>query len=401
MTGRLYWKVQQFDYMVDFNNTKIAFLQKSNTELRKAYLLFKMIGVKWLNKLGTQALNLALKLRLPVKSIVKQTVFEHFCGGESIEDCEDRIQLLARQNVKTILDYSVEGKQADEDFDHTLGKAVASIERASKDRNIPFCVSKLTGLIPFKVLEKVSAGAELTDEEGLAFVKGRNRVDIICQKAYNSNIPYLIDAEESWIQPAIDEIALIMMYRYNQERPIVYTTAQLYRHDRLEYIKNLYQQSIEENFFVGIKIVRGAYIEKERDRAAKMGYEDPIQPDKEATDRDFNAAIEFCLEHADRIALCCGTHNEESSLLLAETMKKHGMANDDPRIYFSQLLGMSDHISFNLSKENYNVAKYMPYGPVIEVMPYLIRRAEENTSIAGQTGRELSLIKAEMERRGL
>lgn len=397
----LSWKVQQFEYMVDFNNTKVAFLQKSNAELRKAYFLFKMIGIKWLNKLGTQALNLALKLHLPVKSLVRETVFEHFCGGESIEDCEDRIQLLARQNVKTILDYSVEGKQADEDFDHTLGKAVASIERASKDRNIPFCVSKLTGLIPFNVLEKVSAGAELTDEEGLAFVKGRNRVDIICQKAYNSNIPYLIDAEESWIQPAIDEIALIMMHRYNQERPIVYNTAQLYRHDRLEYIENLYEQSIEEQFFVGIKIVRGAYIEKERERAARMGYEDPIQGNKEATDRDFNAAIEFCLNHADRIALCCGTHNEESSQLLVETMKKHQMANDDPRIYFSQLLGMSDHISFNLSKENYNVAKYMPYGPVIEVMPYLIRRAEENTSIAGQTGRELSLIKAEMERRGL
>ena len=393
--------MQLFKPMLNFNDTKIAFLQKSNTELKKAYWLFKMIGVQWLSKLGTVSLSLALKLRLPVKSLVRQTVFEHFCGGESIEDCEDRIQLLARQNVKTILDYSVEGKQADADFDHTLGKAVASIERASKDRNIPFCVSKLTGLIPFNVLEKVSSGAELTDEEGLAFVKGRNRVDIICQKAYNSNIPYLIDAEESWIQPAIDEIALIMMHRYNKERPIVFNTAQLYRHDRLQYIKDLYKQSLEEQFFVGIKIVRGAYIEKERERAAKMGYEDPIQPTKEATDKDFDASIKFCLEHADRIALCCGTHNEESSLLLVREMKKHNMENDDPRIYSAQLLGMSDHISFNLSKENYNVAKYMPYGPVVEVMPYLIRRAEENTSIAGQTGRELSLIKAEMERRGI
>ena len=393
--------MQLFKPMLNFNDTKIAFLQKSNTELKKAYWLFKMIGVQWLSKLGTVSLSLALKLRLPVKSLVRQTVFEHFCGGESIEDCEDRIQLLARQNVKTILDYSVEGKQADADFDHTLGKAVASIERASKDRNIPFCVSKLTGLIPFNVLEKVSSGAELTDEEGLAFVKGRNRVDIICQKAYNSNIPYLIDAEESWIQPAIDEIALIMMHRYNKERPIVFNTAQLYRHDRLQYIKDLYKQSLEYQFFLGIKIVRGAYIEKERERAAKMGYEDPIQPTKEATDKDFDASIKFCLEHADRIALCCGTHNEESSLLLVREMKKHNMENDDPRIYSAQLLGMSDHISFNLSKENYNVAKYMPYGPVVEVMPYLIRRAEENTSIAGQTGRELSLIKAEMERRGI
>ncbi|MEQ8908022.1 MAG: proline dehydrogenase family protein [Vicingaceae bacterium] len=344
-------------------------------------------------------LEFALAMRLPIKGIIRSTVFEHFCGGESIEDCEPRIQELAQFNVKTILDYSVEGKQREEDFDQFLGKAVASIERASKDSNVPFCVFKMTAVIPFDLLKKVSAREELTDEETETFLRGRNRADIICQNAYNAGIPIMIDAEESWIQVAIDEIALIMMHRYNTERAIVYNTAQLYRHDRMEYIKRLYDQSIAEEFYVGLKIVRGAYMEKERARAARKGYEDPIQPSKQATDLDFNKAIDFCLDHMDRIAFCCGSHNEYSSLRLADQMKNKGIAPDNPLIYFSQLLGMSDHISFNLAKENYNVAKYVPYGPIKEVMPYLIRRAEENSSIAGQTNRELDLVQEELKRR--
>jgi proline dehydrogenase len=385
--------------MPDFSNTKIAFANKSDQQLKKAYLVFTLISIGWLNKLGIKLVQLALFLRLPVKQAIKKTIFEQFCGGESIEDCENRIQELAQFNVKTILDYSVEGKQTDKDFDHSLGKAVASVERASKDATVPFCVIKLTGLMPFDLLKKVSAGEHLSEEENLQYLQGRNRVDIICQYAHNAGIPIMIDAEESWIQEAIDAIALIMMHRYNQEHAIVYNTAQMYRHDRLDYIKKLYQQAVDENFYIGIKIVRGAYMEKERARAARKGYPSPIQPNKEATDRDFNAALEYCSNNREKVAICCATHNEESTLYMTQLMKERSLPEDHPGIYFSQLLGMSDHISFNLAKERYNTAKYVPYGPVKEVMPYLIRRAQENTSIAGQTGRELTLIRKEMERR--
>lgn len=387
--------------MLDFNNTEIAFANKSDSRLKKAYLVFKLIGIGWLNKIAISSLRLSMYLRLPVKGIIRATVFQQFCGGESIEDCEDRILELGQFNVKTILDYSVEGKETDMDFDHTLGRAVAAIERSNKDANVPFSVFKVTGLMPFHILEKMSAKEEMTEEEVEVYLKGRNRIDIICQNAYNAGIPVMIDAEESWIQDAIDEIALIMMHRYNQERPIVYNTAQMYRHDRLSYIKQLYIQSLEEKFYIGLKIVRGAYMEKERERASLMGYNSPIQPNKAATDADYNLALEFCIEHLDRIALCAGSHNEESSLYLTELMKTKQIEKDHPRVHFSQLLGMSDHISFNLAKDGYNVTKYVPYGPIKEVMPYLIRRAQENTSVAGQTGRELKLIAEELRRRKL
>ncbi len=385
--------------MVTFNNTKVAFENKSNKELKKAFWLFKLMGIAWLTKIGAFLLKIALALKLPVKYFVKITVFEQFCGGESIDECESRIQKLATKNIKTILDYSAEGKESDEDFDHSMGKAISSIERAKKDSNIPFCVFKVTALMPFEVLRKVSEKEELSETEALDYQKGRNRIDIICQNAANAGIPLLIDAEESWIQDAIDEIVLIMMHRYNNNAAIVYNTAQMYRHDRLEYLKQLYKQAVEENFYIGMKIVRGAYMEKERERATKKGYPSPIQKDKAATDADFNLANNFIIEHLDRIALCCGTHNEASSQLLTELLEEKGLNRDDKRVYFSQLLGMSDHISFNLSNKDYNVAKYVPYGPVEEVMPYLIRRAEENTSIAGQTSRELRLIQEELDRR--
>lgn len=387
--------------MLDFNNTEIAFANKSDSRLKKAYLVFKLIGIGWLNKIAISSLRLSMYLRLPVKGIIRATVFQQFCGGESIEDCEDRILELGQFNVKTILDYSVEGKETDMDFDHTLGRAVAAIERSNKDANVPFSVFKVTGLMPFHILEKMSAKEEMTEEEVEVYLKGRNRIDIICQNAFNAGIPVMIDAEESWIQDAIDEIALVMMHRYNQERPIVYNTAQMYRHDRLSYIKQLYIQSLEEKFYIGLKIVRGAYMEKERERASLMGYNSPIQPNKAATDADYNLALEFCIEHLDRIALCAGSHNEESSLYLTELMKTKQIEKDHPRVHFSQLLGMSDHISFNLAKDGYNVTKYVPYGPIKEVMPYLIRRAQENTSVAGQTGRELKLIAEELRRRKL
>jgi len=387
--------------MLSFENTKIAFASRSNNELKKAHFVFKFLAISWLNSIGTKLTTFALNLSLPVKGIIKWTVFDHFCGGEDILDCENTIQGLANYNVRTILDYSVEGKQNEADFDHCLGKAVSSIERAKLDGNVPFCVIKLTGLIEFDLLEKISAGTVLSEEENIEFLKGRNRVDIIAQNAFNAHIPLMIDAEESWIQNAIDEIAHLLMTRYNLESPIIYNTAQMYRHDRLFYIKNLHQKAEEGNFYIGLKIVRGAYMEKERNRATKMDYISPIQPSKSATDVDYDRAILFCVENISRISICAGTHNEKSSLLLTEVMKDHQILEDDSRIYFSQLLGMSDHISFNLSKVNFNVAKYVPYGPVREVMPYLIRRADENTSVAGQTGRELNLIRKELNRRSL
>ena len=385
--------------MISFNNTKIAFAAKSNKELQYAYFVFKFISINWLNKLGTSFLQLGFNIGLPLKPLVRWTVFKHFCGGETIEECDNTIQSLSNYNVKTILDYSVEGKQVDEDFDACLGKAIASIERATKDKNVPFCVIKLTGLIPFNLLKKASSDQSLNEEEKIAFSKGRYRVDLIAQNAYNSEIPLMIDAEESWIQDAIDEIALQMMKKYNQERAIVYNTLQMYRHDRLNYLKELFKISLDEGFYLGVKIVRGAYMEKERARAALKNYPSPIQKDKNSTDNDFNESMEFCVKNVNRIALCCGTHNEESSLLLTELLRKHEISNNQQSVYFSQLLGMSDHISFNLAKAGYNVAKYVPYGPIKDVMPYLIRRADENTSIAGQTGRELSLIIQEMKRR--
>lgn len=385
--------------MLSFNDTEIAFADKDQEGLKKTYFVFKLISIAWLNKIGTSFLTLALKLRLPVKGIVKATVFDHFCGGENIKDCENRIQELAQFNVKTILDYSIEGKQDDKDFDQCLNSILESVERSKKDGLVPYCVVKLTGLIPFDLLQKKSAQLSFNELESIQFNKGLGRTQTLCQASFAADVPLLIDAEESWIQDAIDEIVLDMMLQFNKTKAIIFNTAQLYRHDRLSYIKTLHQRALKDNFYIGLKIVRGAYMEKERERAAKEGYPSPIQPDKAATDRDYDLAIKYCVDNIDRIALCCGTHNEKSSMALVDLMKAKSLANPHPTIYFSQLLGMSNHISFNLAKAGYNVAKYVPYGPVRDVMPYLIRRADENTSVAGQTGRELSLIEAEIKRR--
>ena len=385
--------------MLSFNNTEVAFADQNDKGLKKTYYVFKLISISWLNKVGTTMLSLALKLGLPVKGLIRATVFDHFCGGENIVDCENKIQSLAELNVKTILDYSVEGKQDDKDFDLCLQSLLKSVERSKKDDLVPYCVVKLTGLIPFKLLQKASAKQALTKEENIQYQKGLDRTLALSKASFEADIPLLIDAEESWIQDAIDEICLEMMHQFNQEKAIVFNTTQMYRHDRLAYIKELHQLAVKDSFYIGLKVVRGAYIEKERERAEEKGYPSPIQADKAATDQDYDLAIEYCVEYKDRIALCCGTHNEKSSMHLVELMKEKSISPSYSTIYFAQLLGMSNHISFNLSKAGYNVAKYVPYGPVKEVMPYLIRRANENTSVAGQTGRELNLIEAELKRR--
>lgn len=386
--------------MISFENTEIAFQNKSNKDLKRAYWLFKIIASPTFVRFGKFATNIALRLHLPIKSIVKATIFRQFCGGENIEECDSVIQRMGEYGVGTILDYSVEGKTSDEDFDQTADIIIKTLERGKSDKNIPFGVFKVTGIGRFDLLEKASKKDyqfSETEKEEIEIIV--NRIDRICKAAFDSNVPVFIDAEESWIQDAIDEWAFEMMLKYNKEQAIVFNTIQMYRHDRLEFLKSCYQITKENNVKYGVKLVRGAYMEKERNRASSIGYPSPIQPNKASSDRDYNLALEFIVSNAEYFALCAGTHNEESSLYLTQLLEKHEINGNDNRFFGAQLLGMSDHISYNLAAAGYNVAKYVPFGPVREVMPYLLRRADENTSVAGQTGRELSLITKEVNRR--
>ena len=387
--------------MISFDNTEIAFKSKSNSQLNKAFWLFKIISFPTIVKLGKFLVPLSIKLHLPIKGLIKSTIFSQFCGGETIKECTEAIDKLGKYGVGTILDYSVEGQNSFEEVEHTVQEIIQTIERGAEDPFIPFAVFKVTGIADFSLLEKVSSGVHLSDSEKLDYLQVENRIKRICKRAFECNLPIFIDAEESWIQQAIDDLAFEMMKEFNKERAIVYNTLQMYRWDRLAFLKNCLELAEHNNLFYGVKLVRGAYMEKERSRALKEGYPSPIQKDKDSTDFDFNAALDFILDNKDRFALCAGTHNEESSIRLTELMQKHQIEPSNNRFYFAQLLGMSDHISFNLSHAKYNVAKYVPYGPVKEVLPYLLRRADENTSVAGQTGRELSLIHREKKRRKL
>jgi proline dehydrogenase len=388
--------------MISFENTVIAFQSKSNKDLKRAYWLFKIIASPTFVKFGKIATNFALKLHLPINSIVKATIFQQFCGGESIGECDSVIKKMGDFGVGTILDYSVEGKTSDEDFDQTVDIIIKTLERGKSDKNIPFGVFKVTGIGRFDLLEKASMqDYQFTETEKKEIEIIVNRIDRICKAAYEANVPVFIDAEESWIQDAIDQWCFEMMLKYNKERAIVFNTIQMYRHDRLEFLKSCLELAKQHNVKYGVKLVRGAYMEKERNRAENMGYPSPIQPDKASSDRDYNLALEFIVTNAEFFALCAGTHNEESSLYLTQLLERHQIKGDDTRFFGAQLLGMSDHISYNLAASGYNVAKYVPFGPIREVMPYLLRRADENTSVAGQTGRELSLIMRELKRRKL
>jgi proline dehydrogenase len=385
--------------MISFDNTEKAFISKSDADLKRSYHLFKIIGNPSVVKLGGILTPISLKLHLPIKGIIKNTIYKQFVGGETIEDCNHTIAELGKYNIGTILDYSVEGKESEADFDACCKETIETIHRAKGDKNIPFCVFKVTGLARFALLEKVSGGKAMTHEERDEWERVRERVRKICAEASANDKPIFFDAEESWIQQAIDDLCNENKAKYNKNKAIVYNTYQLYRHDRFVYLEECIKHAKENNYHIGAKLVRGAYMEKERKRAKEMGYPSPIQPDKESSDKDYNLALELCVKNIDHVSLCAGTHNEKSSLFLVELMEKNKIAPNDPRIYFSQLLGMSDHISYNLSLAGYNVAKYVPYGPVKEVLPYLLRRAMENTSVKGQTGRELSLIIKEKERR--
>ena len=386
--------------MLNFNDTNIAFKVKSNNDLKRAYWLFRIIGSPLIVKLGKFFMLVALKLRFPVSFIIKRTIFKQFCGGESIQECSPTIEILGKYKVGTILDYSVEGKVEEDDFDHTTKIIIQTIEKASQEKNIPFAVFKITGISKFSLLEKASIDInKLTNDEAIELNKVKNRIDSICSAAKNKNVPVFIDAEETWVQDVIDQWAFDMMLLYNKEKCIVYNTIQMYRHDRLFFLEECLKKAKKSNISYGIKLVRGAYMEKERKRSEDMGYPSPIQPNKEATDRDYDIALDYILKNINYFSLVAGTHNENSSKKLALSLEKYNISKDDSRIFFAQLLGMSDHISFNLADHNYNVAKYVPFGPIKEVMPYLLRRADENTSVAGQTGRELGLIKSELQSR--
>lgn len=384
---------------LNFDNTEIAFRNKSKSELNSAYWLFKIMSSNFLTQVGPPVTNLFLNIGLPIQGIIKSTIFKQFCGGETIAECERTIGLLADGNVGTILDYSVEGEEEEHVFDFTCAEIIRTIDRAAGDKRVPITVFKVTGIGRFALLEKLDAKAELSAEEKAEFEKVKRRCERICRTAFEKNVPVMIDAEETWIQDTIDALALDMMILFNKEKLIVYNTYQLYRHDKLAHLKADHLVAKEAGFILGAKIVRGAYMEKERKRAAERGYPSPIQPDKETTDRDYNAAITYCAAHVEQIGVVCGTHNEASSKLLAELLDTNQISHSHPHVYFAQLLGMSDNLSFNLSDAGYNVAKYVPYGPVKAVMPYLFRRAQENTSVAGQTSRELGLIAREKQRR--
>jgi proline dehydrogenase len=387
---------------VSFDDTAIAFADKSDFELRKMYWLFSAMNSNFLVKTGTFALQITFKIRFPfVKNIVKNTIFEHFCGGETIQDCEKTIQKLQQSNIGTILDYSVEGAKDEAGFEVTTQEIIDTIEKAAGNPAIPFSVFKVTGIADAELLAKIQRKEPLSEAETLDFDHVKERVERICRRAYEKNVRLFFDGEESWIQDTIDDLAYQMMERFNYQKAIIYNTYQFYRHDMLTNLRLAGMAAEEKGYFLGAKLVRGAYMEKERREAEADNRKDPIQPDKEATDRDFDEGLAFCVQHYPRIALCAGTHNEKSIYQLMAFMQENGIKPADEAMYFAQLYGMSDNLSYNLAHAGYKVVKYVPYGPVEAVMPYLFRRANENTAIAGQSSRELLLIKKEIQRRKL
>jgi len=382
-----------------FDNTQIAFSLKSDTELERAYFLFKLIANEPLVRIGTAVTNFALKASLPVEGLIRATVFDHFCAGVNEDDSLKVVDNLFTKGVSSVLDYSVEGKEEEEQFNAVLEKTLKLIDFAKEKKAIPFAVFKPSGFGRIDLYEQVSLGKKLTALEAEEWTRVVARFEKVCKASYDSDVALLIDAEESWMQDAVDNLVEEMMVKYNKSKPIVFNTLQMYRWDRLDYLKKLHEKAKQEGFFIGMKLVRGAYMEKENERAIEKGYPTPICASKEATDENYDASVKYMVNHLDTMSIFEGTHNEASTYFLMNLMEEKGIKSTDDRIWFGQLYGMSDNISFNLAAEGYNVAKYLPFGPVKDVMPYLIRRAEENTSVAGQTSRELAMIKAERNRR--
>ncbi len=385
--------------MISFSSTEIAFKIKSNRDLWRANILFKAISNRTLVKVGGFLSNLAINIRIPISWIVKPTIYSHFCGGETIGDCIPTIRKLSGYNVKSVLDYSVEGGENPGQIQAAMEETLRTVINAKGNKDIPFAVFKPTAFIVSEVLKKRSSGDSLTTEEQEEADLFRQRVEKLCRTAFDNDVRIMIDAEDFCYQHYIDEVVMDMMEKYNKQKAIVFNTYQMYRWERMDVFRKDLNRAREKDFYLGIKFVRGAYMERERKRAEEGGYPSPIHPDKESTDRDYDAALKFAVENIDRVSIFNGTHNENSSMYLTRLMEQNNIRTDDDRCWFSQLYGMSDHISFNLAHLGYNVAKYLPYGPVRHVLPYLIRRTEENTSMAGQTSRELSLIMEERKRR--
>lgn len=399
---------------VSFDNTENAFAYKSDKELKKARFLFSSMGFQALVNLGIKLTPWAIHAGLPVKGLIRSTIFEQFVGGETLAETARVAAKLKQFNVQVILDYGVEGKDGEENFDHACEEFIKVINYSATQPNIPFMSVKVTGIARFALLEKLDAAATaksgfegkvhtevLTAEEIAEWQRVEQRIVRICEAAAEKGIGVLIDAEESWIQDPVDALTMQMMERYNRRQIVIYNTLQIYRHDRLQFLKDSFATAQAKGFVLGAKLVRGAYMEKERERAREMNYASPIQPDKTATDRDYNAALEFCTDHLDQVALIVASHNEYSNLYTTRLLDTKGLPHDHPHVHFSQLYGMSDNITFNLAKAGFSVSKYLPFGPIKDVVPYLMRRAQENSSVSGQTGRELALIKKEMQRRKL
>lgn len=401
--------------VISFDNTELAFQYKSDKELRKAKFLYSTMNYPWLVKLGIRLTPWAIRMKLPVNGLIRHTIFAQFVGGESLEETTKVAEKLKRFNVKAILDYGVEGKEGEKNFDHACEEFIRVINYAAADPNVPFMSVKITGFARFGLLEKIDAAMrrqegslmkrflktvdDLPAGEKEEWHRVRHRMMRICQTGAEKKVGVLVDAEETWIQEPVDALVLLMMDTFNKEKAVVYNTTQHYRTDRLPFLQHCLEAARERNFIFGIKLVRGAYMEKERKRAADMGYPSPIHADKESTDRDFNAAVAFCIEHLDRMALIVASHNEYSNLYTTQLLQQKGLPFNHPHVHFSQLYGMSDNITFNLAHAGCSVSKYLPFGPIKDVIPYLMRRAQENTSVKGQTGRELSLIKKELKRR--
>ncbi|MFN3666146.1 MAG: proline dehydrogenase family protein [Sediminibacterium sp.] len=390
---------------ISFDNTQNAFAYKSDKELKSAKLLFSSMGYPWFVQLGTRLTPFIMKTGLPVHGIIRKTIFKQFVGGETLEETAGVGATLGKYGVQVILDYGVEGKEGEESFDHATEEFIRVINYAATQSNIPFISIKITGLARFALLQTLNEAPRLRsgihdhEVEIDEWDRVRERMYAICEIAADKGIGVLVDAEESWIQDPIDRLTMEMMEAFNKKKVVVYNTIQLYRHDRLHFLKLSHQIAVEKGFLLGVKLVRGAYMEKERARAKEKGYLSPIQPDKSASDRDYDLAVRYTIDHIDQIAVIVASHNETSNLLAAELLDQKGLAHNHPHIHFSQLYGMSDNITFNLAKEGFSVSKYLPFGPIRDVIPYLMRRAQENSSVSGQTGRELSLIKRELARR--
>ena len=384
-----------------FEDTETAFALKTDSELERAYFLFRLIANEPLVRIGTAVTNFAIKAHLPVEGLIRATVFDHFCGGVNEADSMPVVDKMWESGVYSVLDYSVEGKESEDPFDNALAKTLELLDFVKEKDAMPFAVFKPTGYGRFAIYQKITEGNSLSEIEKAEWDRVVARYEATCKKAYDLDVALLIDAEESWMQDAVDDLVEEMMRKYNKEKAVVFCTLQMYRWDRMDYLRELHKRARSEGFKIGVKVVRGAYLEKENERAEEMGYATPMCPSKKATDENFDECVAYILDNLDAMALFSGTHNEESCYKLMEWMDERNIEKDDDRIGFGQLYGMSDHISFNLAKLGYNVAKYVPFGPVRDVMPYLIRRAEENTSVAGQTNRELELLRKEIKRRGI